>query len=123
MQFEKNHPFRVARSIVSTIHGMKALWRLEHAFRLEIYASILFAPFLFVLSIPSSLKLLLVLLFMLLWVIEALNSAVEAVVDRISLEIHAQSKLAKDMGSAAVSMTIVMNIIAWVYAFYIHMTA
>ena len=55
---------------------------------------------------------------MLLLVVEVLNSALENIVDRISLDIHPQSKVIKDMGSAAVGLTILMNLIAWGFAIY-----
>ena len=73
-------------------------------------------------AIATPVKLLLGLLLLSLLAVEILNSALEAVVDRISLETHEQSKIAKDMGSAAVCIVILMNIITWVYAIYLHLT-
>jgi diacylglycerol kinase (ATP) len=55
---------------------------------------------------------------LLLLVIEALNSAIELCIDRFSTEIHPISKQAKDMGSAAVGIVIIMNVIAWIYTVY-----
>ena len=106
----------------NTADGMKALWK-ERAFREEIYFAtiglivIFFAPF------SSLLKLILILLLMLLLIVEGINSAIEAIVDRISKDIHPLSKIAKDIGSATVAMAIVMNIIAWCFAIYSAITS
>jgi len=72
-----------------------------------------------ILHIHDILRVLMLLLLFLLFVVETINSAIEVVVDRISLEIHEQSRLAKDMGSTAVGITILMNIVVWAYAIWI----
>lgn len=110
---------RIIRAFKHTADGLKALWLHEQAFRQEIYVGMLLFPLLVIMTIPFSLKLFLISLLLLLLVIEALNSALEAVVDRISLEIHPQSKLAKDMGSAAVGLMIIINVIVWLGAIYL----
>jgi len=107
--------FKRVKAIKHTFQGVLALWQHEQAFRLEIYICLILAPVIFLLAIPGFLKLMLVLLLLFLLLVEALNSAIEAVVDRISLERHPQSGLAKDMGSAAVGIAIVMNVVAWAY--------
>lgn len=112
------YSFRLFRAVLHSIDGVKASWQEEQAFRQEIYASIILLPIIFYLAIPSVFKLALILLLLLLLVVETLNSAIETIVDRISLEIHIQSKMAKDMGSAAVSMVIIMNVFAWIYVVF-----
>lgn len=62
-------------------------------------------------SILEKLALVFVLAFVL--VVELLNSAIEAVVDRISLERHPLSKNAKDLGSAAVFMSVIVAVLTW----------
>ena len=109
---------RLIKASKHTVNGMVDLWQREEAFRLEVVLLLILMPIIFCLSVPSSLKLLLVLLLFLTLVVETINSAIETVVDRISLEINTQSRIAKDMGSAAVGMTILMNVIAWIYALF-----
>lgn len=113
---------RIIPATKNTIDGLKILWKKECAFRQECYLSLFLTPFILISHIPIYLKLLLFLLLLLLLAVEALNSALEVVVDRISLEIHPQSKIAKDMGSAAVGIVIIMNILSWVYAVYLHVS-
>lgn len=99
----------------NTIDGFKVLWH-ESAFREEVIASLIALIFIFALPIENMLRLILILLLLLLLIVEAINSAIETVVDRISTEIHPLSKAAKDIGSAAVAITLLMNVIAWVFA-------
>lgn len=120
MHRKNQSPLRIVGATKNTLDGVKVLWHQEQAFRTEVFLGVLSVPCIFLLHAPSIIKLLLVLLSLLLLVVETLNSALESVVDRISLEIHPQSKIAKDMGSAAVGMVYVMNIVAWVYAFLPH---
>lgn|GEM_PF-3524420 len=116
MTFEKSSRFNLARAIKNSVQGLLALWRNEKAFRVEIILSLPMLLLMFFLDISSFMRLMLVLLLLFLLLVEALNSAIEAVVDRISLEIHEQSRLAKDMGSAAVGIALFMNIVMWAYA-------
>jgi diacylglycerol kinase (ATP) len=102
-------------ALKNSLAGMKALWRYEQAFRLEVYLFTLLLPVILLMPAPAAHKFLLILLFILWLVVETLNSAIETVVDRISTEFHEKSKIAKDLGSAAVFMVIIMNILAWIY--------
>ena len=116
MVFEKQNGYCFKRAFLNTLNGIKNLWQLEKTFRMEVYCSILLIPLIFIMPIPDLLRMMLLLLLFLLFVVEAINSAIEAVVDRISLEFHEKSGLAKDMGSAAVGMVIFMNVLSWIYA-------
>jgi diacylglycerol kinase (ATP) len=122
MYIEKRSKFRIIRATYNTIDGLFALWKNEPAFRQELYLGIVLTPIICLLHVPSILKLILGLLLLLLLAVETLNSALEAAIDRISFEIHEQSKKAKDMGSSAVGLVIIMNIIAWIYSIYIAIT-
>ena len=119
MILKKKSKFSLVRASKNTLDGMKVLWQQEQSFRAEIYLSMFLIPCIFFIKVPSFVKLVLVLLLFLMLVVEALNSAIEAVIDRISLERHPQSKIAKDLGSAAVGMTQCMNVVAWAYAVYL----
>lgn len=120
MQFKKKSSLRLIRAFFNTLEGLRALWVKEAAFRQEIYCIIFLIPLVVLLHISLEFKLLLVLLMLLLLAVEAINSGFEAVIDRISLDIHPQSKLVKDIGSAAVGIVVLMNIIGWSVATYLH---
>lgn len=104
---------RVGMAFSYSMAGFKSAWKYEHAFRQELFVIV---PAFFVallLPVTTLEKLLLVgsLIFML--IVEMINSAIEAVVDRISLERHPLSKNAKDFGSAAVLLSILLALITW----------
>jgi diacylglycerol kinase (ATP) len=105
-------------SIKYSMMGIKSVWQNEQAFRLEVYLCLVVMPVIVWIPTHYMMKLLLGLLLLLLLVTELLNSAIEAVVDRISLEMHPLSKVAKDAGSAAVGIVILMNALAWAFAIY-----
>src|SRR5579871_2350635 len=94
-----------------SLQGLKALFHLEFAFRLELIAVIVLTCFILWIDAELISKLVLFSLLMLLLIIEAINSAIEATVNRISEDIHPLAKRAKDMGSAAVFLTILLNVI------------
>ena len=94
--------------------GMKTAYAMEAAFRQEVWLCIVLAPVAVYLA-PSLPKLLLLIASLLLiLVVELLNSAVEAVVDRIGPEHHELSGTAKDMGSAAVFFTLAIAALVWI---------
>ena len=95
--------------------GLCAAWRSEAAFRQELVAFLILFPIALFLPVTGLEKLLLIGSVVAVIVIELLNSAIEAVVDRIGLEKHELSGQAKDMGSAAVLLTLIMAILTWVY--------
>lgn len=109
-------------ALKNSFAGIKALWQNEQAFRIEIYLFVLLIPIILLIPVPFSYKLALALLFILWLVTETINSAIETIIDRISLEFHEKSKIAKDLGSAAVFMVIIMNILAWCYVIYFAFT-
>jgi len=114
-----NSVTRLLNALKNSFDGLKAQWRHERAFRQELLVCIITIPVLLLLNVAAMLKLLLMVLLLLLLVVETINSAIETIVDRISLERHEKSKIAKDLGSAAVGLTILMNLLAWGYAFWV----
>ena|SRR5579862_1961728 len=112
------YKMRLLNALNNSLDGLKTVWKNEQAFRWEVYLSLVLMPVIFYISVSNMLKLLLILLLLLLFVVEIINSALETVVDRISLERHEKSKNAKDMGSLAVLMVIIMNVVAWIYTIY-----
>jgi diacylglycerol kinase (ATP) len=104
---------RIFSALLYSVDGLKSAWRHEHAFRQELMLFV--AGLLVALALPVSAfqKLALIAPLMLMLIVELINSAIEAVVDRISLERHPLSKNAKDFGSAAVLLCGVLAAMTW----------
>ena len=96
-----------------SVKGIRACWQNEAAFRQEVVLILVLLPFSFVVANSIEQWLLLVMPLLLLLVVELLNSAIENVVDRIGHERHALSGQAKDMGSAAVLICLILIFVAW----------
>lgn len=93
--------------------GLRAAWAHENAFRQEVALAALMLPLAAWLGRTWVERLLLVGSVVLVLIVELLNSGIEAVVDRISLDIHELSGRAKDYGSAAVMLSLVLCGGAW----------
>lgn len=96
------------------MEGFKSAWRGEHAFRQELLIVVVAASIAVALPLPGLHKLVLIAVFVLVLIVELINSAIEAVVDRISLEHNPLSKNAKDFGSAAVFLTLALAVVTWI---------
>lgn len=107
----------IVRKIIDATHyslqGILSLFHTELSFRLELLAMIILMPIIYMMDVEFHVKLLLIALAWLVLIVEALNAAIEAVINRISLDHHLLSKKAKDIGSAAVFLTISLNVITW----------
>ena len=107
-------PARIWKALVYSLHGFASTWNTEGAFRQEVLAAVVLIPLALFVPGPVPLeRLLLVASVLLVLVVELLNSAMEAVVDRIGPERHPLSKKAKDTGSAAVLVAIVIAFVTW----------
>ncbi|MEW6372651.1 MAG: diacylglycerol kinase [Pseudomonadota bacterium] len=104
---------RIVNASSYSIQGLATAWRIEHAFRQEVLVFVLGVIFAFVLPVSGFQRLVLIGVLLLVLIVELINSAFEAVVDRISLERHPLSKNAKDFGSAAVGLSILLAAITW----------
>ncbi len=93
--------------------GLVAAFRHEDAFRQEILLAAALIPLALYLGETGIARALMVGAVLLVLIVELLNSAVEAAVDRISLEHHHLIKRAKDMGSAAVLVALVNAVVVW----------
>lgn len=93
--------------------GFKATWEHEEAFRQEVLLFVVTTPLAIWLGETTIEKLLLIGSMVLVLLVELLNSAVEAVVDRVGFEHHELSGRAKDIGSAAVMMSLVWAAVTW----------
>jgi diacylglycerol kinase (ATP) len=93
--------------------GIVAAWRHEDAFRMDVLLALVLVPIALLLPRTGLEKALLVGSVLLVLLVELLNSAIEATVDRISTEHHVLSGRAKDMGSAAVAASLLMLFSTW----------
>ena len=105
---------RILRATACTWAGLRAAWKNEAAFRQEAVAALFFLPLGLWLGETGVERALLAGSVLLVPIVELLNSAVEAVVDRIGPERHELSGRAKDMGSAAVAGAIALAVVVWV---------
>ena len=105
---------RIIKATAYSWQGLCAAYRNEAAFRQEIWLCCFMIPLGLYLGDSGIEKALLVSSVILLPLVEILNSAVEAVVDRVGEERHELSGRAKDMGSAAVALTIVLLATVWI---------
>lgn len=104
---------RIANAMRYTASGLRDAFRHEAAFRQELLAFVVLGPVALWLPVSIVERLLLVLLMVLVLVVELLNTAIESIVDRVSMELHPLAGRAKDLGSAAVGISILMSLLAW----------
>lgn len=104
---------RVGRATRFSIRGLRAAWRREAAFRQECVGALVLAPGAFLLAETFTQTALLLGSLGLVLVVELINSAVEATVDRIGEEPHPLAGIAKDLGSAAVFASLAMAALTW----------
>lgn len=104
---------RVWNALFYSIDGLRAAYRHEDAFRQEVLLAVLLIPVACFVPVSGLGKAMLIGSVLLVLVVELLNSAVEATVDRISLENHRLAKRAKDIGSAAVLLSLANVTIVW----------
>ena len=98
--------------------GFKAAYKNEAAFRQELWLCILLIPAALYFGETLMDKAILISSLLFVLIVELLNSAIEAVVDRIGDEVHELSGRAKDMGSTAVFIAITMAVIIWIGVLY-----
>ncbi|MEO8039164.1 MAG: diacylglycerol kinase [Betaproteobacteria bacterium] len=104
---------RVWNALFYSVDGIKAAYHHEDAFRQEVLIALVLLPVAAFMPTTGIGKALLVGSVLLVLIVELVNSAVEATVDRISLENHRLAKRAKDIGSAAVLLSLGNVVIVW----------
>jgi diacylglycerol kinase (ATP) len=105
---------RVWKATIYSAQGLKAAWQHESAFRQELIISLVLLPVSFWIANSWVEVAVLMGVCFLVLIVELLNSAVEAVVDRVGHEHHDLAGQAKDMGSAAVMLSLIMAFGTWV---------
>ena len=106
-------PGRILKATVWSLQGLRAAWLHESSFRLEVYLFVVLAPLALWLGADGVERALLVGSMVLVLSAELLNSAVEAVIERYGAEHHELAGRAKDMGSAAVFVTMLNVLLVW----------
>jgi diacylglycerol kinase (ATP) len=104
---------RLINAFGYSLEGFKAAFKYEDAFRQEVFLAIVLLPLALYLEHEALHRALMIGSLFLVLIVELLNSAVEAVVDRVSIERHALAKRAKDIGSAAVFVALTNVVVTW----------
>ncbi len=104
---------RVWNALFYSFAGLRSAWKHEDAFRQESILAMILVPLAFLLTQNNLARAVMVASVLLVLVVELINSAIEATVDRISLENHQLAKRAKDIGSAAVFIALTNVLVVW----------
>ena len=104
---------RIINATRYSAQGIKQAFTGEAAFREEVYAAAVLLPLVYWLDVSAVERVLLIASVVIVLIVELLNSAVEAAIDRIGSEKHPLSGQAKDMGSAAVLFSVLLCIVTW----------
>ena len=104
---------RIVHAAGYSLAGLQAAFRGEAAFRQLLLLNIALIPIAFLVEVTRAERALLVITPLLALIVELFNSAIEAAIDRVSLDIHPLSKQAKDMGSAAQMLALILIAVTW----------
>ena len=104
---------RIWNALFYSFDGLKAAYRHEDAFRQEVWLALVLIPLALFLPVSGMGKALMMASVLMVLIVELLNSAVEATVDRVSLDHHRLAKRAKDIGSAAVLFSLINVAVVW----------
>ncbi len=104
---------RIWAALLYSVEGIKSACKTEESFRQELILSAILLPILLLLSVPVWLKWFLFFAHLHVLIAELINSAIEAVVDLVSPGFHPLAKKAKDIGSAAVLLTLFSTTGLW----------
>ena len=104
---------KLFNACIYSAKGLKACYRSEFAFRLEVWLALVLIPIGYFLGKSKVEKVLLITPIFIVLIVEMLNSAIEAMIDRISMEQHELSGFAKDVSSAAVLLSLITFLVTW----------
>lgn len=104
---------RILRAAKFSVQGLAQAWRHEAAFRQEIALTLLLTPIAVWLGRTAVERALLISVCLIVIIVELVNSAIEAAIDRHGAEHHELSGRAKDLGSAAVFISLVLVLLVW----------
>ncbi|MDE1189989.1 MAG: diacylglycerol kinase [Pantoea sp.] len=112
---------RIVKAAGYSWQGLRAAWQHEAAFRQEAIAALVAIVVACWLDVDAISRVLMIGSVVLVVIVEIMNSAIEAVVDRIGQERHPLAGRAKDMGSAAVLLAILLAIFVWIALLWSHL--
>jgi|SRR5476649_1186914 len=112
---------RLYKATGYSIKGFRAAWQHEAAFRQEVVVAVIAIILAYYLETDAVSRILLIGSVWLVVLVEIINSAIEAVVDRIGPEQHTLAGRAKDLGSAAVTLAILLSVFIWVTLLWKHL--
>ena len=104
---------RLVKATKYSAQGLGSTWKTEAAFRQEVIMAAVLIPIALLLDLTIVERLLLLITVFMVIIVELVNSAIEAVVDRIGTEHHELSGKAKDIGSATVMISLVVALLTW----------
>lgn len=110
---EARGPRQILQAARYSAQGLKAAWKHEASFRLEVYLLLLLLPVAFLLGRSALERAILASVVILVPTMELMNGALEAIVDKTTPEHHILAGRAKDMGSAAVTGCMLIVIVVW----------
>ena len=104
---------RIYAAALYSLSGLRYAFKSEAAFRQELLLFFLSMVVLYWLPVPAVYKYLLFIAHTIVLIVELINSAIEAIVNMVSPQFHLQAKMAKDFGSAAVFISLLLVIVLW----------
>ena len=104
---------RIWNALFYSLDGLAAAFKHEDAFRLEVLLALILIPIALSTHVSGVGKALMIASVLLVLIVELLNSGIEALTDRVSLEKHVLAKRAKDFGSAAVMISLINVPVVW----------
>lgn len=106
--------YTLFKNFLYAIDGLKHAIKSEMSFKLELLIALIVFPLIYFMPFEFVLKLILLMSYFLIMIVELLNSAVENTVDLVTQEIHPLAKTAKDIGATAVLFSVVLHLVCWV---------
>ena len=107
---------RLWRATVNTWNGLRFAMRSEQAVREELFALVLSLPLAFLIGTTMARRIEMIAVVMLVLTVELLNTAIEKLADRVTLEHDPQIGRVKDLGSAAVGIALLLAAMVWLFA-------
>lgn len=115
----RNQPkYNFFKNTSYALKGLLDLIKTESSFKIELIITIILIPFIFIIDVTLTNKLIMFITLFGMILTETINSAIERVVDLVTLEHHEMAGRAKDMGSAAVFISICIFVITWCFVLF-----
>ncbi|NOZ90893.1 MAG: diacylglycerol kinase [Epsilonproteobacteria bacterium] len=106
--------YSIFKNAKYALDGLVHAIRTESSFKIELFFAVLFFPIIYILPFELMYKLVLIVTFMMILIVELLNSAIENVVDLVTQERHPLAKSAKDIAATAVFFTVLLHLLCWI---------